>query len=493
MQQQLSLSRLISVGVNLAPPAAQAQNLSTLLILGSSTVIDVVSRYRSYSSIAQVATDFGTAAPEYLAAVLWFEQNPQPTQLIIGRWAQTATFGRLFGGPLSVANSAMAAWNAINSGGFSISIDATPVQHLAGLNFSGAANLNAVAAIIQAALVGATIVYNATFNRFEVTSNTTGAASIVSFATAPTAGTDISAMLGLTQASSGSYVANGIVAETALAAVQYFDSNFGQLWYAVTIPGAVNADHLAVAAYIEAASTYHYYGVTTQDAATLVPTATTDIAYQLAQLKYTKTGVQYSSLNPAAVVSLLARILTTDYTANKSVITLQYKQEPGIGGESLNETQAQSLEAKNCNVFVNYNNNTAIIQDGESSSGDFIDTIVGVAAFAVAIQTTLFNALFQSKKIAQTDEGMHILLTAVENTCLQFENNGLLAPGVWNSAGFGEVTTNYFLSKGYYVFTTPIGQQSAANRSARLSTPIQIAAKLAGAVHKVNVAITVNS
>jgi hypothetical protein len=494
MQQSLSVSRLIRVGVNLAPPAAQSQNLSSLLILGSSPVIDVVSRMRAYTSLAQVATDFGTSAPEYLAAVLWFEQSPQPTQLLIGRWAQTPTFGRLYGAPLSPVNSSMAAWNAIASGGFSISVDALAIQHLAGLNFSAAANLNAVAAIIGAALVGATITYNAVFNRFEVVSNTTGAASIISFATPPSAGTDIGGMLGLTQASSGSYQANGIVAESALAAVTLFDANFGQKWYAVTVLGAVNADHLAIAAYIEGSATYHYYGVTTQEGAALVPTALTDIAYQLSVLKYDRTGVQYSSLNPYAVVSLLARILTTDYTANKSVITLMYKQEPGIGGESLNETQAQSLEAKNCNVFVNYNNNVAIIQDGESSSGNFIDVIMGTAAFALAIQTGTFNALFLSpNKIAQTDEGMHIITTAIEDICLRFENNGLLAPGVWNSDGFGEVKTGQFLSKGYYVFTPPIGQQNPTDRSARLATPIQIAAKLAGAVHKANIAVTVNS
>jgi hypothetical protein len=494
MQQQLSLSRLIKVGVNLAPSAAQSQNLSTLLILGPSSVIDVVSRFREYTTLAQVATDFGTAAPEYLAAVLWFEQSPQPTKLMIGRWAQAPTHGHVYGAPLSAANSLIAAWNAINSGGFSITIDATPIQHLAGLNFSGATNLNAVAAIIQAALVGATVVYNATYNRFEVTSNTTGAASIVSFATAPAAGTDISDMLGLAQADSGSYQANGIVAETALAAVTYFDQNFGQKWYAVTVLGAVNTDHLAIAPYIEGTSTYHYYGVTTQEGAALIPTAFTDIAYQISALKFERSGVQYSSLNPYAVVSLLARILTTDYTANKSVITLMYKQEPGIGAENLNETQAEALEAKHCNVFAAYNNNTAIIQNGVSASGTFLDIIAGTAAFAVAVQTTVFNTLYLSPtKIGQTDDDIHKLFTAIEDTCLRFENNGLLASGVWDSEGFGSVNTGDFLSKGYYVFIPPVSSQDVASRSARFAPSIQIAAKLAGAVHKANIAITVNS
>jgi hypothetical protein len=81
----LPISRLITVSVTLTPLAAQGQSLSNMLILGDSATIDVVSRMRTYTTLTQVATDYGTAAPEYLAAALWFAQAPQPTQLLIGR------------------------------------------------------------------------------------------------------------------------------------------------------------------------------------------------------------------------------------------------------------------------------------------------------------------------------------------------------------------------------------------------------------------------
>src|ERR1700721_2664933 len=122
----LPISRLFNVAVNLAPNAAQSQNLNTLLILGSSDVIDVTQRMRQYSSIANVASDFGTAAPEYLAAVMYFEQAPQPASLCIGRWAQTATSAWLRGGVLSPAQQAMTVWNAITTPGFEVDINGIP-------------------------------------------------------------------------------------------------------------------------------------------------------------------------------------------------------------------------------------------------------------------------------------------------------------------------------------------------------------------------------
>jgi hypothetical protein len=486
----LPVSRLITVGVNLAPKAAQSQNLSSLLILGPSSVIDTTTRMRSYGSIGAIATDFGTSAPEYQAAQLWFDQTPQPTQVLIGRWVQAASAGQLLGAPLAV--NVLATLQAIANGGFTMTIDALAPQVLAGLNFAGVTNLNAVAAIIDAALANATVLYNSTLNRFEVTSATTGATSIVSFAT-PAGGTDISHILGLA-AADGGYQANGLVAETALAATTLFDVKFGQQWYSLTILGAATADHLAVAAYIEAANAYHFYGVTTQDSGVLVATTTTDIASQLKALAFNKTAIQYSSLNPYAVCSSLARIATTDYTGNNTTITLMWKQEPGVGFENLDQNQIAALEAKNCNVFVAYDNNTAIIEPGVSTSGLFIDEIMGVAAFAIAIQTASFNLLYLSPtKIPQTDAGMHIIATTIEQVCAQFVSNGFLAPGDWDAAGFGTISQGQFLPKGYYIFTPAISTQSQASRGARMSVPIQVAAKLAGAVHNINLGITVNA
>lgn len=489
----LPISNLISVSVSLAPVAAQAQNLSVALVLTSDTVIDVVSRRRIYSTLAAVSTDFGTSSPAFFAAQEWFAQAPQPTTIQIGRWAKTNTAGQLFCGPLSAANTLLTAWTAISNGSFHIAIDGGGPSSITGLNFSAATSLNGVASIIQAALTGATCTYDAVNNRFFFTSSTTGASSSISFLTAGTGGTDISVQLnGRNTAGNGAYVANGILAETAVAAAALFDTLFGQQWYALIIPEAVDSDHQAVAAFIEATNTKHYYGVTTQEAGVLVAATSSDIASLLQAAGFNKTAVQYSGSSAYAIMSYLARIMTTDYTGNNTVITLMYKQEPGITAELLNATQAASAKGKNCNVFVAYNNNTAIIQFGTSASGQFTDNIIGADAFAVDLQTAYYNALFtMSTKVAQTDRGTNILVTALTAVCIRYVNNGFLAAGVWTNAGFGTLQTGQQIP-GYYIFAPPVAQQSQASRAARIAVPIQIAGKLAGAVHTGSVAVTLN-
>jgi hypothetical protein len=493
MPSSLPVSRLIRVSINLTPAGAQAQNLSSLLLLGTSAVLDSVERFRSYPSLDAVAQDFLTSSQEYMAAALWFQQAPQPTELKIGRWFAAAGSGVLRGAPLSAAEQAIDNFDAVASGGFTYTLNGGSATNVTGINLSTATNLNQVASLITAALTGAVMVWNANYSRFELTSSATGDTSAVSFLTAPGSGTDISTLLGMRSTSSGAYRAQGVAAEEAIDVVQMFNENYGQDWYAVVVPSADNADHLLISEYIEATDTKHLYGITTQEAGVLVAATTSDIAYQMKELDRDKTVVQYSSSNPYAIVSLLGRILTVDYTGNATTITLAYKDQPGITPESLNTVQADSVRSKCCNAFLRFNNDTAIILNGVVSSGNFVDEITGMDWLAIALQTALYNLLYTTPtKIPQTDAGTNMLVTTAEAVCDQAVVNGLLGPGVWQSAGFGTLVTGEFLPKGYFVWAQRMADQNPVDRAARRSPTIQIAAKLAGAIHEVSIAVSVN-
>jgi len=496
---KLSISRLVKVNVILAALAAQAQNLSTILVLTSNSVLDVIERLRTYTSITDVAADFGTAGLEYAAAVLAFQQQPQASSIKFGRWAKTASAGKLLAAPLSTANQAIAAWNAVTAGSLKIGVDAVAPVDVTGMNFATDTNLNAVATRLQAAIraangafVAMTVKYNADYLRFEFESGTTGATSKITFAAAAATGTDVSVMLGARATSTGAYVADGIALETALTAATLFDARFGRSWYGLVIPEGTDADQVAVAGFIEATNNKHVFGVTTQDAGAVSAVGTTDVAYLLEQLAYSCTMTQYSSHSAYAVVSLMAKALSTNWAGNNTAITLMYKGEPGIVAEDIGETQALALEAKKCNAFVNYDNDTAIIQNGVMASGDFIDMITGAHAIAVDLQNELFNLLYTSPtKIPQTDAGANMSVATCEAVCGKYVTDGFLAPGVWDQTGFGNLAQGDFLPKGFYVYAPPLASQLKADRQARKHVPIQIAAKCAGAVHTFDLQLNV--
>lgn len=597
----LPISRLIQVAVSLSPQAAAGRDFGRLLIMGDSNVISGLERIRDFSSASEVAQVFGANAPETLAAEVYYEQVPKPKNVSVGRWLRTATAGFLEGLTLSASQSAIALFNQITSGGFSVTIDGV-VKALTGLDFSLALNLNGVATAITTALAGSgTAIWDG--SEFKITSATTGiglkasgtitftgnpapadtvtvngivitfvaagpvgnqvliagtaaltavnlntfltnsaspnlllmtyavvglvvtvtavsvgvasnaltlvksAANItlsaatllggtnpssVSYATPPGSGQDVSTLLGLTAALALPLVP-GYAAETPLQAVVALDV-LSTAWYGLTFGASVmpsDSDALAIAAFIEADPVTRMYGVTVQNASALSSLVSNDLGSLLKALGYLQTFYQYSSSSPYAVASIFGRLFSVDFNGQNTVLTLMYKQEPGIVAEDLDTQEANVLQAKRYNVFVKYNNDTSLIQYGTMAGPAYIDEIYGLDWIQNAIQTAVFNVNYTSlTKVPQTDPGTNQFVNAIGSVCQQGITNGLGAPGVWNGPAFGQIQNGQFLKTGYYIFAPSVASQSQSDIAARVSPTIQTAFKLAGANQEVDILVS---
>lgn len=597
----LSVSNLVNVTVNLSPLAAAGRSFGTLMIAGDSGVINGAERFRTYSTLSDVLNDFGSTAPEALAATLYFGQSPQPANLMIGAWLRLAQPGMNLGAILTPAQQVVSNFSPISNGAFDISIDGTP-QVLTGINFNGVTNLNGVASAVNAVLTGAICTWNG--SEFVITSNSTGAGiaahgtitftgtgtaadtitlggtsielvgsaptgsevliggsaqatagnlysfliastdvnlskctyslngavitatyktlgvtgnsfslsksstaitlsgadlaggavpSSVGYATSGT-GTDISALLGLTSSLSIDLVP-GFNAETPVQCAAAL-ADMSSAWYGLMFAASVaptDQQNLDVAAFIEAQTLTRIFGVTINNTNILSSLVTNDLASLMMAGAYEQSFCQYSSSNLYAVASMFGRAFSVDFTAQNSTIDLMYKQEPGVVPEDLTDGQAAVLQAKRCNVYAEYDNDTSILQYGVMSGPAYFDEIQGLDWFQNAVQTACYNVLFTSTtKVPQTDAGVNQLTNACSSACDAAVNNGLSAPGVWNGPAFGALTTGQFLKTGYYVFAPSVTTQSQADRDARKSPPIQIALKLAGAINTVDVLVTVN-
>lgn len=253
-----------------------------------------------------------------------------------------------------------------------------------------------------------------------------------------------------------------------------------------------DADWLSAAAAIEASTVSRILAITTDDPETTASTSTTDLASKLKAASYGRTFVQYSTTNKYAALSAFGRAFTVNFNGSNTTITLKFKQEPGVTYDTLTVGQAAAVDAKNANVFVYYANDTAILQQGVMSNGDFFDERHGLDWLQNYVQTNLFNLLYTSKtKVPQTDAGVTRLLSNVEQSMDQSVTNGLVAAGVWNGGPIGQLNSGDTLTKGYYVYAQPLSEQAQADREARKAPLIQVACKLAGAVHYADVQINV--
>lgn len=399
-----------------------------------------------------------------------------------------ATAGTLTGGNINLATL-----RRITNGQISINLNGSvnPVV-LTHLNFSNVRSVSDIPALLS--LQGAKV--TAEGEHLVITSNATGKQSAVSYATAGviTQAQDLSKLLKLTS-DLALVPTPGTDDESALAALQRL-TNASADWYGAMFAASEmpsDDDLLECAEFTEGQNDItRVFGITATDTRTLDASWEQDIASRCKAENLSRTVVQYSQ-NPYAIASFFGRAFTVNFNGNMTTITMMYKSEPSIAAETITETQAQTLEAKRCNVFVNYNNNTSIIQYGVTSGDYWWDERHGSDWLKEYIGNSIWNLFMTSNtKIGQDDAGVNKIVSVINESLVQAKTNGFVGAGTWNGDGFGQLARGDYLNDGFYIYAPPMSTQSQADREQRISVPIQVAAKLLGAIHTVDVAVNLN-
>lgn len=492
--QTLSIGDIVNVTILTSPSTPSAKGFGVGMIVGSNS-LPLEDRIHVYTSASAVLVDFASNSEEYLAAVAYFAQKPAPQQLMIGNRFASAVAGHLRGSTL--ADQVIGDWTGITNGGFDIAINGVNEQ-ITGLNFSAVATMANIATVIQTALnsavAGTTCTWTGSY--FLITSPTTGVSSTVGFALTPThsgSPTDVSTKIGGTLASGANSV-TGIAAETmtvTLAALQLFNGS----WYGLALTTAASTqDTKDAAAWAETALVEFW--TTSNDPNCALASSTGDIAYFFKNLGYNKTNVFYDSANADSylAVSAMARMAIVDYTQPNSITTLAFKSAPGFAPSAITETQKLALDGKNCNYYASFGG-FSMFYKGRSANGRPIDEVIALDWLDSTLQAALFNVLAASPtKIPQTDKGVQQLVHGAQAQALEpAVNNGLLAPGTWNGQPLGNINSGDFLSKGYYIFASPVASQSPTDRTARKAPPISAIGCGAGAIESCALTFTFQS
>lgn len=483
----IPVSKVVKVSILSSPTFPKRKGFGLLNIIGISARLPVGNRMRFYSDMDAVAADFSSGDEEYKAAQVFFSQSPRPTELAISRRFNVAVPGEL----LCSVNyqKTLATWQAIADGAFKINIDGGAIEEVTGVNLAGAANMNAIAALIQTrlqvAMPNATCTFDGT--RFIFRSGTTGVLSTVDYTTAPALGTDLGPLLGSRAADLGIKTAGAAIETIAgtLDALQNVDPS----WYGFVFTSeVVTQDIKDAAAWAEAR--VKMYGFTTSDSNVLDQTAIDDIMSHMKSNLYDRTICIWDNNDPYQIVSAFARGFTVNFNEQNSTITLKFKLLPGTSPVTITESQRLALVAKNCNYYT-YFGDSAMLAEGVMSSGKFFDERHGLDWLQNAIETNVFGYLYtRTTKVPQTDRGVAALVQQAEKACREGVNNGLLAPGIWNGMDLGETKSGSYLAKGFYVYAQPVAEQNTSDREARKAPPIQIIAKGAGAIHFADITVT---
>jgi len=239
----ISLDRYVDItsGVGAASSVATRELIGRFFT--ANTLLPTNS-YREFTSSEQVGEYFGFSSDEYNRAVFyfaWVSKNiTAPQKISFARYNAADTAPQIFGAP---GTQSIGLWTPITTGAFSLTI-AAHTEAFTGLDFSGAANLAAVAAIIQTAVrasdaaaqwASAVVTFDATRSCFNFTGGAVGEAAIS--VTAGGGGNDIAQLLGWINPES-TIISDGAegksVAETLTFSTDQSD-NFGSFTFMPTL------------------------------------------------------------------------------------------------------------------------------------------------------------------------------------------------------------------------------------------------------------------
>lgn len=191
-----------------------------------------------------------------------------------------------------------------------------------------------------------------------------------------------------------------------------------------------------------------------------------------------------------------SRGLSVNYGGSNSTITMTYKDLAGVPVDTnITETILNTCQTVGVDVYCSIEGLAKVISFKQG--GQYFDELTNQIWLRTTIQTTVANVLFTTRnKIPQTTQGVNSLVNAIYTVLNQGVVNGMIAAGKWNSSdtfGVFEDFMRGIRTLGYYVYYTPIAEQSQADREARKCPVISIAVKLAGAIEHANVMIYIEA
>lgn len=258
------------------------------------------------------------------------------------------------------------------------------------------------------------------------------------------------------------------VAQT-MAAVMNSDSDF----YGVAFTSKEQDDVLAMAEWAESAG--KLYGTSFGGDTVKNSEMTTDTGSQLKAKNYYRTFWFYHSVeNEYPEVAVMARCFAIDPGGE----TWALKKLAGITVDPLTETEFNAITGKNGNTFELFRN-VSVTQNGKVAAGEWIDIIRFRDWLEEEIKTNVFNLLINRDKVPYTDAGIASIESRIREALELGQSRGGIAPTEYDEDG------NQNLG---YTISVPLAANISANTKAnRELTDVTFTARLAGAIHVVDI------
>lgn len=441
-----NIDRIVKIDIALNTTGISKEGFSTMMIVAPHC--HTLGRVATYTSADQLLDDgFKSTDKAYKMAVAAFSQIPRPALIKLGRQ-------KVNGGVVTVGSVS-------STGKYTVTVSTKDSNgNVTKKDYSYTNNKGSVSEIL-AGLVGeftkdTDSLLDAVVENDSVKLTTKDSESVFAIS--------VSKMLTFIEAESTEPIAD------TMSAIVGSDND----WYSLHTTYRTQEEVLEFAEWTEAHT--KIYGVTLLEEGVTDSEVTTDTGYKLQEQNYYRTHWWYhpDADNEFVDVAITARC----FSVKPGGETWALKKLAGTSAVNLSETKYVAVTKKNGNTFEKVRN-ISITQNGKVAAGEWIDVIRFRDWLQEEMSVNILNALVNSNKIPYTDEGIAIIESQIKMTLDLGRKRGGIAPDEYNEDGT--------LNRGYVVEVPLATSISANTKASRVLEDVKFKARLAGAIHVVNV------
>ncbi len=440
-----TLDRIVKVDISLNTTGVSQEGFSTILCVGPH--IHGLTRVNTYTSADQMIDDgFAADDPLYQMVSDAFAQTPSPARVKVGRQQVSSC-------KVSVAQLGAESTYTLTVSGYDASGNVAEKSY-SYTNDEGSET--DILAGLETAITGDS-------EALVTADDSTGALVLTA--------KDLSQPFALKASSMLSVVLSDSTESAAqtMAAIMGSDSDF----YGVCFTSKEASDVLAMADWAESAG--KLYGTSFGGAAVNNSEMTTDIGSQLKAKNYYRTFWFY---HDAADEFPEAAVMARCFAVDPGGETWANKKLAGITVDALTETEYNAVTGKNGNTFELFRN-VSITQNGKVAAGEWIDVIRFRDWLEEEIKVNVFNLLINRDKVPYTDAGIAAVEARIREALALGQTRGGIAPTEYDADGNPNLG---------YTITVPLAADISANQKAsRVLTDVKFTARLAGAIHVVEI------
>jgi hypothetical protein len=186
----------------------------------------------------------------------------------------------------------------------------------------------------------------------------------------------------------------------------------------------------------------------------------------------------YSGDQPAENKYLALAMMAKCFGYDPGTETWAIKELASVVPSGLSTEEKKELDGKNINTFLRYSGSNVTI-GGKTLAGEWIDVIRFRDWLKSEMQTNTFNAIKTNRKVPFTDNGIRLIEGKMEETLKAGQDIGGIAPTEYDA----DDNPIY----GYEITVPSVSDLTEAERKSRRLTGCRWSARLAGAIHAVEI------